>query len=627
MFLAVHDGFEDTTPTTTRPPWVIIYFFIAYVCSTLLLTIPIVFWKDKPTGQGRQNEADANPAENIGNATVRQTVDGNAILGGEQELVQTSTGQIDQQRTNQLTSTRLAASQPPGHGRGPPSANNGGDRATSGTGTASLSSSEVDDVTASRLRNDFEARIAPASSVSEPSISARSDQVRRSYNNTTETESVTGRSRRRNSRTWNIASNRNPWGHGRPIGRADLVRNSLEAERQSMASEEGSHASRRSGRSNWVAPGMNPRARSFTVSDAASSILSSEMNENEADFYRQRYIRRSRSRLRGPPSESDQSLMPPLSPDVLSPADAADAHDVGRVNRPEDYLEHERQHCCSGCIQVLWYFFDKILDLAEHDYEMQRLLSTAAPSSIGAVADPLFRLLLVAIISNLVDTDSMAAYLIVTLLLRLTSEEISGAVTDVETNLVKESLGQGGDFGFYEAGRAVQLALMIQCLVAVPLLLVWTFFTEEVTYWLMADRRIASIASSYAQVVVIEYILRGFSRVYLLPFHLGGQAASFERNVDVISAVLAIVTIGVVTSAAENPDALPKPMLYYIGWIQVILEFAKSVVKVAYVVLKGWLQPYQRGLFQSKSFVVCQPTCSGLLTNIILTSTSPSSYL
>ena len=410
--------------------------------------------------------------------------------------------------------------------------------------------------------------------------------------------------RRRSARPWDLSSRR-PWGHSRPVARADFVRSSLEAERQSQLSEEGSHASRRS-RSSWASSRPRHRTHSRVVSDAASSILSGEVVEGEADFYRQRYLRRSRGRLRRTPSESDMSLMPPLSPDALSPEDAADAHDVGRRNRIEDYQEPELpEFFRTGPLGACLNCFDKVLDLADHDYESQRLLSLAIPSTIGAVADPLFRLFLMAIISHFVkDTNAMAAYVLVVLFLRLTNEEVSGAVTDVESNLVKDALAQGGDLGFEDAGRFVQQAIVMQIIVGAPILLLWVAYMDDVVLWFLSDpdipdNEMATIAGEYASVIIIEYILRGACRAFMLPFHLSGQA-QFERNIDTLAAIFTIVAIVTVAAQLEEPR---EPSLFWIGCIQVIVCVAATIVKVSYVVLRGWVEPYRRGLLCSCAMV------------------------
>ena len=314
---------------------------------------------------------------------------------------------------------------------------------------------------------------------------------------------------------------------------------------------------------------------------------------------------------KGAPSNSDVgSVMPPLDPDCISPDDAADANHPGRTsdvlyyNNNLSFDHHHTHQTVSsthpslGEATTFWQAqFWNLLNMAEIDYESKRIVTLAVSSSIGAMADPLFRIVLVAIISYFIDTDSMVAYLIVTLFIRLTTEEVSGAITDTESNLLQNALAQGGDYAFFQAGQIMQLAIVVQLVVGVPILLMWYFAMDNVTQWLVdGDTKIPAIASAYAGVIIIDYTLRGVSRTFLLPFYLTGQA-QFESNIDLVATLFTLAAMAVVASTNELS-------LVAIGWVQVIIGIAKLIVKVAYVVLRGWLQPYKQGLLQTASFRV-----------------------
>jgi hypothetical protein len=436
-----------------------------------------------------------------------------------------------------------------------------------------------------------------------------------------------------------------PWSHGRPLPRSEIVSRSVLMERQSAtASEEGSHLNSHHNHS-WGQQhagsataagaggggnGSSPRSR--VVSEAAGLFLDRHGIDGEADFYRQRYRnqkqppplranstvsrgsnRRSTvysrnggtaARSRSPPSLGGSasdigSVMPPLSPDALSPQDAADADDPGRSlpqllpyetyynakTATTETMSHSRD--LSGLLSAQ---FLNILDVAEPDFQCQRLLQLAWPTTIAAMAEPLHRIILVAIVSHFIDTDSMVAYLLVILFIRLTTEEISGAIADAESNMIQDALAEGSEFGFYQAGQAIQLAIFFQVVIGAPVLLMWFFAMEGVVQWLVGIDRIATIASAYTGVIIIDYIIRGASRSFLLPFHLTGQA-QFERNIDLIATIMTGAAIAIVASTNDLK-------LTSIGWIQVIIGIAKAITKVGYVCLKGWLKPYHCGFLK-----------------------------
>lgn len=579
------DGFEDYDLSSADTPPGLVAFFSVYVGLSLLLAVPIICWRDKKIARGL-----------TATSQEEETTTENGPAAGEQEMIEISSqhpitseavADLDHSTQNQIpaenaTMMKLVQNH------------------LAVTETENSAAATPLPTTRSALANET-APDRPIVNADQPSGGSNLTSSIRSQN-----DSTAQPAERRRSGSSSILAARRPWGHSRPLGRADFVMRSLETERQSQASEEGSFVSRRSRSSRGSRPVHSARLRR-SVSDAASSVLSEEVVEGEAEFYRQRYIRRSRQRSRRAPSESDNSIMPPLSPDVLSPEDAADAHDVGRANRIEDFQPQQNAILRWGPIRLLCGCFDHVLDLAETDYESRRMLELAIPSSIGALADPLFRLVLIAIISHYVDrgTDSMTAFVLVVLFVRLTTEEISGAVTDVESNLLKEAISQGGDDGFRDAGYYVQLAVLMQVIVGAPILLIWALVVDDVVKWLVRSDSIAEIAAPYAKIIIVDYILRGTTRAFMLPFHLSGQA-QFERTIDVFATLLTFVVIVAIAVTTTNT----KPTLEHIGWIQVIIGIAKTITKVAYVFHKGWIHQYRKGFLGRLSLMVsCDTSC------------------
>lgn len=401
---------------------------------------------------------------------------------------------------------------------------------------------------------------------------------------------ATNRKRARNG--WDAAAKR--WKQRRPVGRLEARARSSRSERHSQVSGEDESMGSRS-RASWNSrTGSRVSSRRGGMSDLANTVLEREVIEGEAEYYRQRYVQRSSRRRRGSAAWSERSGLPPLSPDALSPEDAADAHDPGTVpvfDGPEEEEEHSAPTgalcCCLG----------KILDLAEPDFESKRILISAFPTTISAISEPLFRLVLVAIISHFINTDSMVAFVLVILFVRITMEELSAAITDTESTMVQNAFAQGGDAGFYYVGQHVQLAIFMQLLIGVPVLAVWAYVMDDMVLWLVDSENIASIAAGYTRIIVIDYIVQASCRTFMLVFHLTGNG-KFETNIDLCATLLLILVIAIIVGLNDSVS------LDTIGWIQVGVGAAKAVMKIVYVVVKGWVQPYKRGLLGRLSLTV-----------------------
>jgi len=222
---------------------------------------------------------------------------------------------------------------------------------------------------------------------------------------------------------------------------------------------------------------------------------------------------------------------------------------------------------------------------------------------------------LVAIISHFIDTDSMVAFILVILFVRITMEELSAAITDTETTMIENALMEGGDTGFFRVGQRVQLAVFMQLLVGVPLLALWAYVMEDMIFWLVDSEMIASIAFDYTRIIIIDYIVQATCRAFLLLFRLTVNER-FESNFDLCATLLTLLTIAIIVGFDDTPT------LVSIGWIQVAIGGAKALMKIGYVVAKGWVRPYRSGLLGGISLKVCR--C--LVVACPSRSTSPNVY-
>lgn len=372
------------------------------------------------------------------------------------------------------------------------------------------------------------------------------------------------------------------------------------------------------------------------TSDAASSILREGIIEGEADFYRQRFIDRSSRRSMGGAGNSggrrrrrrsnsaysaasDRSVMPPLPLDALSPEDAADADDPGRSNPFQPYYEAAAApRPTPAALDPTTGLFAKcggLLDLVYCDYDARRILWLTIPSKLSAVTEPFLKLVIIAIISHFIDTQSMVAFVLVTSFVELTNSEISGAIADTEMSTIQLALDEGGEATPFLIGQYMQLAVNMQVLIGLPLLLVWVFAMEPFVLWLLSyttsSADVAALAAGYTEVIFVDYLLQSATKSFMFPFHMEGRRP-FEPIIDSITKVITMIVIGVLAYSEESYGE--RPTLIAIAVVQVIASCASTVVKIAYVVFRGWFAPYQRGFFASFTLFDCHSVTSFLRT-------------
>jgi Na+-driven multidrug efflux pump len=390
------------------------------------------------------------------------------------------------------------------------------------------------------------------------------------------------------------------WKNRRPIGRVDVIQNAISSERAGSAiSALSSNVSKSS------LPHPLAKRPAKGMSDLASSILEEQSNKEimrqgghapfnmratPMQYHRSRFLRRpSRAGSHSAASEKsmERSVMSSIVDDI-SPNDAADANDPGRGNifvRPTVELDSSGLGCCSG-------FFESLLILAAPGEEMRRVVKSSIPLALGAASEAIFRLMTAGFVSRYLGTESMIAYLLVGLFVRLTSEELSSAIIDATSSFVQACLfssNADGDLSHFLAGQYVQHAIVLQLLLGIPLLLVWVLTMEDVVYWLVQSPSIAQIASEYARVVVFYYLVQSVSRTCTVIFHICGHE-HFESVIDVTTSMLQVIVVACVVAKVETAS------LVTVGYIQVLIGIAGAVAKVMYPVLRNWMKPFRQGL-------------------------------
>lgn len=293
---------------------------------------------------------------------------------------------------------------------------------------------------------------------------------------------------------------------------------------------------------------------------------------------------------------TELSVMPPLDPNAVAPEDAADAHDLGKLVHYPHKPQSSRATYTSTT--TLW---DHILDVANPYFENRRIFSLAL-SSVMDVTDPLYRLVTAACLAWFMGTESMVAYLLVHVLLRV-SGDVMGAIADVESSLVQDSILLGGEAGLVYAGQSMQLGLLWQVMAWILWWVLARFATRPVVVWLLADSVMADLAARYANVVVGDYLLRAISKSLFLPLQMMNQG-EFEFAMIELGGACVVVAAVILMGWQQNG----VQDLWLVGVIQVIAGVSVLISKLGYATTGGLMAPYAKGFFASVTLFV-SPEC------------------
>ena len=309
--------------------------------------------------------------------------------------------------------------------------------------------------------------------------------------------------------------------------------------------------------------------------------------------------RRQRSR-RGESFSSTGSgsiLPPPFVIDDISPNDAADAGDPGRPNYLTTNENEEVTVFCGP--NALWQphvlvkSIDIMADIANPDKELKRIIVLGVPLTLGAISASIFQTIILGVVSNSIGTDSMAAFLLVSLFLGL-SDDLIGAIADAESALCSHSFEMGD---VYLTGQFIQLAVCFHLIVYAAMMVVWSFYMDSVIEWLVGSPEIAAIALSYTRISVFQHLLQTLSRTATVLFHLVGSE-NFEAQTDFSEGLLSVVVVACVL------PSLGEATLDSVGWIQLTMAMGAFVVKLIHAATRGWPPLFWRGLLGDNAFRV-----------------------
>eukprot|EP00536_Pseudo-nitzschia_multiseries_P001150 jgi/Psemu1/282821/fgenesh1_pg.14_\ len=347
------------------------------------------------------------------------------------------------------------------------------------------------------------------------------------------------------------------------------------------------------------------------MSDIASSILSEQHHELNhqpqiqidislmkrhqfEQLYQLQQLYQMRSARRYSP-KSFSSVMSSIVDDI-SPDDAPDANDPGRGNifvEPDQkgeilngYQESpefdlNRGGCCSSPLEGL-------LSLIAPDIDRLDVFKDSIPLTLGACSEALFRLITIAFISQILGTESTIAFLLVGLFVRLTSEELAGAIIDALSSFVQVSMDRlsvDTNKKNYEAGQYIQLGVILQILLNIPLLVLWATQIRQFVIWLLDNKEIAGIAESYTKIVVCAFMIQALSRTFTVVFHVCGHE-QFESVIDLVAAALQVIAIALGLILVDDAD------LDTVAYLQ-------TIVKMVYPAARGWIEPFNEGIFHS----------------------------
>lgn len=293
-------------------------------------------------------------------------------------------------------------------------------------------------------------------------------------------------------------------------------------------------------------------------------------------------------------SAVSNSFLGPLSHDEVSIRDAVDASELVY----DDALDLMKgiDSPAGPWYSRLITCYDKLLVIAEWDYETRRIVKLGGPFVLQALLVGISETVRVALISRFIGTAALSAYIVVTLAVGTTNVFIKG-LQYACTPLCSQAIGAGNK---RLAGQYIQIATILFTICYIPLFIMWTFSIGGIFSWLGFDDAVRKIGEQFARLFLTASFFQGISQsLHALLDVIGRQNYS-----TAVILCREIVSTLATLAAALQPGA---SNLQLVGLLFIALEVLALVLNVFIILRLGWFELYLDGLIGSVAiFVRCR---------------------
>lgn len=244
---------------------------------------------------------------------------------------------------------------------------------------------------------------------------------------------------------------------------------------------------------------------------------------------------------------------------------------------------------------------DNLLEVAEYDYEMRRILRLAAPFALDELSTGVLEVTNVAFIGRFVGTRAVTAYVTVDMLVGLSSTLVGGFSEGLVT-LCGQALGAGNN---KLVGQYFQLAIIMDTVLFIPIIVMWYFFMATVLEWFGFDEETVRIGAEFSKIYVVTELLEGCSEIVDDLLDITGKEL-YSTIVSSISDLLTTLCILAVSLSKHSS-------LTNIGYVLFVAEVLSLIFDTTIIAWRGWFDPYLSGIVGSFSLTVSTVVCSGCM--------------
>lgn len=234
-------------------------------------------------------------------------------------------------------------------------------------------------------------------------------------------------------------------------------------------------------------------------------------------------------------------------------------------------------------------FWDEIAQIMAFDYEMKRIIKLSLPFATQALFTGVLDICTVGVIGKLVGTRAVSAFVVVNLLVELTTK-FCGGFHEALCTLCSQAIGAKKH---RLAGKYVQIATVLYLVSYIPFGIIWAIYIGDAIEWFGFDEETVRIGHQYAYLLIIDYLVDGFKEA----IHALLDVCGCENYSTAIGAAEELAGFFLVlTWALLGAPSLVLNPLFTIGVIHFTVAIFFLFLNILIIWRYGWFQLYMEGM-------------------------------
>jgi len=229
------------------------------------------------------------------------------------------------------------------------------------------------------------------------------------------------------------------------------------------------------------------------------------------------------------------------------------------------------------------------------DTQSQRILKLLGPYVSQSLISAACEIIELALVGHKLSTSALSAYVIVDLLVRLTSDFV-GSVISAGNTLISQIAEREDDAA--KAGRYLQLSLMLYGIGYLPCVVMWAFCMDKVLMFLGYDDNIAEVGRQFAIPYAVAALLHGIGTGFQYMLDVVGH----EMESTWMTAITEVGTTSVVAVFLCWERLFPHANLVSLGYVYALCSCVYFFSILITIRKRGWLEEHMEGFTAFRLF-------------------------